>query len=154
MPAAKAKEIIMLIGIPAAGKSTFYQQRFSATHLRINRDMLKTAIRTRSLFDWCLERGQSCVLDNTNTTREVRSPWIAAANQRNIPVIGYFFQSCVEGALERNSHRQGMARIRDAGVRDHHARLELPRIEEGFADLYFVQLADDGFEVHPWRNEI
>ena len=151
---AKAKEIIMFIGIPATGKSTFYQQRFSDTHLRINRDMLKTAVRTRSLFDWCLERGQSCVLDNTNTTRDVRRPWIAAATERNIPVIGYFFQSCLQAALERNSRRQGTARIRDAGVWHHHARLELPCIEEGFASLHFVKLAGDGFEVHPWLNEI
>ncbi len=99
MPVAKAKEIIMFIGIPATGKSTFYQQRFSDTHLRINRDMLKTAVRTRSLFDWCLERGQSCVLDNTNTTRDVRRPWIAAATERNIPVIGYSFNPACKRRL-------------------------------------------------------
>jgi hypothetical protein len=53
-------EIVMFIGIPATGKSKFYQDRFAATHLRINRGMLKTAVRTSSLFEWCLERKQSC----------------------------------------------------------------------------------------------
>ena len=43
-------EIILFIDIPATGKSTFYQERFAATHLRINRDMLKTEVRTSSLF--------------------------------------------------------------------------------------------------------
>jgi predicted kinase len=47
-------EIVILMGIPASGKSTFYQQRFSTTHLRINLDMLRTRRRECSLFDWCL----------------------------------------------------------------------------------------------------
>ena len=29
-----APEMILLIGIPASGKSTFYRQRFAETHLR------------------------------------------------------------------------------------------------------------------------
>jgi len=34
-------EAIIFIGIQATGKSTFFQQRFFATHVRINLDMLK-----------------------------------------------------------------------------------------------------------------
>jgi hypothetical protein len=33
-------EAVILTGIQAAGKSTFYQERFSGTHVRINLDML------------------------------------------------------------------------------------------------------------------
>jgi len=102
-------EIILFIDIPATGKSTFYQERFAATHLRINRDMLKTEVRTSSLFEWCLERKQSCVIDNTNTSRAVRSRWINSAKEKNISVIGYFFESEVDEALERNSRRVGKA---------------------------------------------
>jgi hypothetical protein len=43
-------EIVMFIGIPATGKFSFYQDRFAASHLRINRDMLKTEVRFSSLF--------------------------------------------------------------------------------------------------------
>ena len=35
-------EIIILMGIQASGKSTFYRQKFADSHIRINLDMLKT----------------------------------------------------------------------------------------------------------------
>jgi predicted kinase len=147
-------EVLLFIGIPAAGKSTFYQERFSSTHVRINRDMLKSEARTRSLFAWCLDHGQSCVLDNTNTTQAKRTPWIAMARMKGIPVTGYFFSSALGPALTRNQLRVGNARIPDAGVRDHRARLEIPNLGEGFDRLYFVRLAEDGFQVEDWKNEI
>ncbi|MEO6727270.1 MAG: hypothetical protein ABIP14_18420 [Blastocatellia bacterium] len=40
-------EAIVFIGIQATGKSTFFQQRFFATHIRINLNMLKTGSRER-----------------------------------------------------------------------------------------------------------
>jgi predicted kinase len=147
-------EVVIFIGIPATGKSSFYQERFAASHLRINRDMLKTEARTSSLFEWCLERKQSCVIDNTNTTRVVRSRWLSAAKESGILVTGYFFESELEGALGRNSRREGAARIRDDGVRHHHSLLELPSLGEGFSSLFFVRLAGTGFEVEPWNHEI
>ena len=145
-------EVILFIGIPATGKSTFYQTRFAATHLRVSRDMLKTAARTRSLFEWCLARQQPCVLDNTNTTPSVRAYWLRSAREMGIPVTGYFFESKIADALARNRLREGAARIPDAGVIDHHGRLVVPRMDEGFAALYFVRLAEGGFEVESWNH--
>jgi len=52
---------------------------------------------------------QSCVIDNTNTSRAVRSRWINSAKEKNISVIGYFFESELDQALERNSRRVGKA---------------------------------------------
>ncbi len=144
----------MFVGIPATGKSSFYLDRFAATHLRINRDMLKTPARTYSLFEWCLLKGQSCVLDNTNSTRARRSEWIEAATSAGVPVVMYFFQSELKGALDRNSRRTGKARIPDTGVLDHHSSLELPEKGEGFSEMYFVRLVSDRFEVEDWNHEI
>jgi predicted kinase len=41
-------EAVLLVGIQGAGKSTFYQQRFFDTHVRINLDMLKTVTVTEA----------------------------------------------------------------------------------------------------------
>lgn len=147
-------EVVMLIGIPASGKSCFYRERFSSTHLRINRDMLGTKHRQESLFVWCLDHGQSCVIDNTNSTRDVRGFWIAGARKYGVELTAYFFQSRIADCLERNRCRSGRARIPDAGVLGHHSMLELPSRDEGFATLYHVALAEDGFTVTPWNNEI
>lgn len=45
---------IIFIGILATGKFTFFQQRFFATQVRINLDMLKTRNRERILLAACL----------------------------------------------------------------------------------------------------
>jgi len=35
-------EAVIFVGLQAAGKSTFYRERFFDTHVRINLDMLRT----------------------------------------------------------------------------------------------------------------
>ena len=50
-------EAVLLIGIQASGKTTFYLERFSRTHLRLNLDMLRTRRRERLLLAACLEAG-------------------------------------------------------------------------------------------------
>jgi len=144
-------EVILLVGIPASGKSSFYQRRFAMTHVRVNRDMLGTKARERSLFQWCLDHQQACVIDNTNTTREIRAQWIEPARAAGYPVICYYMQSNVMECLERNRSRLGSACIPDVGVRDHHARLEIPSLDEGYAALRFVTMSGMDFKVENWK---
>ena len=75
---------MIFIGIQGSGKSAFFKARFAETHVRINRDMLKTANRERRLFELCLETGQPCVIDNTNPLATDRAAFIAPANPRVI----------------------------------------------------------------------
>ena len=59
-------EAVILIGIQATGKSTFYKEYFYDTHVRINLDMLKTRRREDILLQACIQAKQSFVVDNTN----------------------------------------------------------------------------------------
>lgn len=63
-----APEMILLIGIPASGKSTFYRQKFSETHLQISLDILHSRAREMEVLQATLAAGKSCVIDNTNVT--------------------------------------------------------------------------------------
>jgi len=36
------RDAVIFTGIQASGKSTFYKEQFSRTHIRINLDMLRT----------------------------------------------------------------------------------------------------------------
>ena len=47
-------EAVIFIGIPATGKSTFYQERFAGTHVRVNLDLLKTRRREDRLLAACI----------------------------------------------------------------------------------------------------
>ena len=47
-------EMILLIGIPASGKSTFYRQRFAETHLQISLDILHSRVREMEVLQAAL----------------------------------------------------------------------------------------------------
>ncbi|HMV48581.1 MAG TPA: AAA family ATPase [Blastocatellia bacterium] len=148
-------EAIIFIGIQASGKSTFFQQRFFATHVRINLDMLKTRNRERILLAACLEAKQLFVIDKTNLTREARAGYISQAKAAGFSVAGYYFKSEIQAALERNRQRSGKALIPEKGILGAYRRLELPSLGEGFDRLFYVEIGANGqFLVKEWSNEV
>jgi len=136
-------EAILLIGIPGSGKSSFYKERFYGTHLRINRDMLKTRQRERALIEMRLKIKQRFVLDNVNATRGDRNEVIAAAHVARFRVIGYLFQVSTRVAVARNRERSGKAQIPLVGIFGAYKRLEPPSHAEGFDELFVVTIGPD-----------
>lgn len=148
-------EAVILIGVQASGKSSFFKERFFETHVRINLDMLKTKHRQRLLLEACLAGKQPFVVDNTNLTAEVRSGFIAVAKAAGFRVVGYYLRTNLKEALLRNSERVGTSRVAEKGLLGSHKRLQLPTLEEGFDALYYVRTTETGqFVIEEWRNEI
>ncbi|RSK39512.1 AAA family ATPase [Hymenobacter perfusus] len=148
-------QLVLFCGIQATGKSTFYQQRFFHSHVRISMDLLRTRHRERRLLELCLETQQCCVIDNTNPTQAERAVYLAAARAAGFEVVGYFFQSVAAEALVRNQQRPPERQIPDKGIRATRNRLELPTRAEGFDQLYFVRvLNNQAFDVTSWQDEI
>jgi predicted kinase len=147
------KEAVILIGIQGSGKSTFTRERFFDTHVRINLDMLRTRQREKLLFEACLESGTSFVADDTNVTRAERAAWIEPAKARGYRVLGYFFRSRVNEALDRNQRRPPSRRVPEEAIKATSGRLELPKLAEGFDQLFFVvSHHDDSFTIEDWRE--
>jgi predicted kinase len=136
-------EAIILIGIPGSGKSSFYKERFYNTHLRINRDMVKTRQRENALIEACLQINQRFVLDNVNASRAARGEIITAAHTARFRVIGYFFQISTRVAVARNKERSGKAQIPPVGIFGAYKRLEPPSRQEGFDELFVVTIGPD-----------
>ena len=148
-------EGVVFVGIQASGKSTFYREKFFDTHMRINLDMLRTRHREARFFATCLETRQAFVVDNTNPTRADRSRYLETARAEGYRIVGYYFSSRIDDSLGRNRLRPDERRVPDAGVLSTHARLELPRHDEGFDTLFYVRLAPDGgFMVDEWDDEV
>jgi len=143
---------ILLIGLQASGKSTFFMSHFYKTHLRLNMDMLKTRHREEILFNACLESKQSVVIDNTNPTIKEREKYIIGFKLHKFEVVGYYFESRIEDCLKRNSLREAKERIADIGIKGTHNKLELPKYSEGFDKLYYVSMRKDGFNIQEWKN--
>jgi predicted kinase len=148
-------EMILFIGIQGSGKSQFFRDRFYSTHVRINMDMLRTPHREQILVNACLEAQQRFVVDNTNFSREHRARYIALAKAAKFRVIGYYFSSRVTEALQRNAQRTDDARVPDVAIFGTAARLELPKLDEGFDELHFVRIAENNqFIVEDWKDEV
>ncbi len=148
-------EAVIFIGIPGSGKSTFYLEKFYNTHVRINLDMLKTRHREKAFLDACVQARQSFVVDNTNITLAERARYIPLARQAGFRVVGYFFQTKLGSALERNQQRSGKAAIPSTGVVARYRRLELPEYSEGFDELFYVRIdaVTNKFIIEEWKNE-
>lgn len=146
-------EAIIFCGIQGTGKSTFFTERFFATHVRINLDMLRTRHRESILVRACLDASQAFVVDNTNPTRADRARYILPAREAGFRVVGYYFRSVPVEALSRNAHRSGTQRIPDRGILGTFTRLEVPSLSEGFDELHYVRMLDQGtFAVMPWQD--
>lgn len=147
-------EAILFIGLPGAGKSTFYKERFYDTHLRLNLDMLKTRHRERLLLQACIDSQTRFVVDNTNVLRAERKIYIDAARAAGYRVIGYFFRSRVDECLKRNDQRQGARRLPLKAILGFAGRMERPSLDEGFDEIHYVWIdGPRGFVVEAWRDE-
>ena len=145
------KNMIILIGLQGSGKSTFYEKHLAGTYVRVNLDTLKTRHRESLLIRECLEQGKSFAIDNTNPTREDRARYIPIAKDQGYHVIGYFLESKLKNCIARNALREGKARVPDNAIAATSNKLELPSLEEGFDELYFVKNDGTAMTVVPWR---
>lgn len=146
--------MIIFCGIQATGKSTFYKERFFNSHIRISMDLLNTRNKESKFLELSFATQSRVVIDNTNPGKADREKYIRLANENRYKVIGYYFQSKLDTAIERNKTRIGMEKISDAGLRGTYAKLEIPTFDEGFNELYYVELSNNNFIIKEWSDEV
>lgn len=147
-------EAVIFVGIQASGKSTFYKEHFFNSHLRISNDLLKTKNRERRMFKFCFDTSMPLVIDNTNVTVEIRARYIALLREHGYRIKCYYFKSDLVRCLQWNGQRQGTACIPEVGIFGTHKRLEIPRLSEGFDELYYVDWVDGNRVVKDWNSEV
>jgi predicted kinase len=135
-------ELVILIGIPGSGKTTWYRQNAAATHVHVSKDLMadvrnKDTLQQKLIGD-ALMAGQSVVVDNTNPTAIVRAALIALGKRHGARVIGYFFDTPPKVAFVRNKQREGKARVPDAAVFVTAKKLVRPEMSEGFDELHVI----------------
>jgi predicted kinase len=147
-------ECVIFVGLPASGKTTFFQQRFAATHRHISKDhwpnAAKKDARQAQLIRAALSAGVPVVVDNTSPAVEDRAKIIDLARAFEARVIGYYFTATTREAVGRNRGREGKQRVPDVAIFTTAKRMVPPTREEGFDELYRVAIGADGqFAVAP-----
>jgi predicted kinase len=140
-------ECVILVGLPAAGKTTFYQRHFAATHTHVSKDLWPNAAgrdaRQRRAIDEALAAGRCVVVDNTNPTEVDRAALIAIARTHGAQVIAYFFDVSTRTAIARNETRAGRGKVPKVAIFTVAKRLQRPTLTEGFDQLFRIEFGDD-----------
>jgi len=135
-------QLILLIGLPGSGKSTYYRAHFAATHAHVSKDLMPNARRRDDRqereIEAALAVGKSVVVDNTNPSRDVRAPLIALGRRHGARIVAVYFETDVRTAIMRNRQREGKARVPDVAIFATRKKLMPPTLEEGFDEVRVI----------------
>jgi len=113
-------ELVIFVGLPGAGKSTYYAAHFAQTHMQVSKDLMPNARRRDDkqtlAIGKALEEGKNVVIDNTNPSSDIRAPLIALGKRHNARIIACYFECSVRAAIVRNRQRQGKGRVPDVAI--------------------------------------
>jgi predicted kinase len=153
-------ELIILIGLQASGKSTFYRTRFADTHVHISKDLLNSSKsqsknqKQAERIERAFQEQRLVVVDNTNVTVQDRLLLIDIGRRYNATIIGYYFEPDVLTSRTRNKERTGKAQVPDKAIFITAYKIEPPTYEEGFDTLYYVRAGRDSTNMnHTWEIE-
>eukprot|EP01127_Copromyxa_protea_P000063 TRINITY_DN1005_c0_g1_i2.p1 TRINITY_DN1005_c0_g1~~TRINITY_DN1005_c0_g1_i2.p1 ORF type:complete len:542 (+),score=105.58 TRINITY_DN1005_c0_g1_i2:2337-3962(+) len=135
------QEMILNIGPPASGKSTFTKKFLIPNgYMWINQDTYKTAEKCYTFASQALADKRSVAIDNTNPDRKSREKWITLAKQYNIPVRVLLFDTPLEVAHHLNKYREKLTDGQTAAVPEiayavFKSRYEAPELSEGIQEI-------------------
>lgn len=144
-------EVAILVGLPGAGKTSFYRARLAGSHVHVSKDVIghgKDAGRRQlELLTQALRERRSVAVDNTNPRAEDRAPLIALARAGGARVVAYVLDTTPKESAARNRARTGRERVPNVAVFVTAKRLQPPTAAEGFDAVYRVRAEGGGFDV-------
>lgn len=149
------QEIIILIGFPGSGKTTYWREKLS-DYIRISLYDLIHMVGgnkkvAKKLELKCIERtldmGFSVVIDRVNLTRRRRKKIIDFAGKKKVPVRAIWFSVEEHIWQERNKRRivagkEASTRVPEDKIEDMKKEFEEPLMNEGFDELVIVRSSD------------
>ena len=129
--------MVVLIGIPAAGKTTVARTLFSS-HETVSLDKLSN--RTRNAEDKLLmslcKRGVDIVIDAANIDKLKRKRYLRFAKDYGYEISAVMIDTSLDTALARNDARE--RKVPEGAIRSYCEKLEYPHVDEGFAQIFIM----------------
>jgi predicted kinase len=136
-------ELVVLMGLQGAGKSSFFRYRFSGTHEIVSKDLMKNrkakSVQQEKLVRQFLSANRSVVVDNTNINFKDRQDLISIASHYNAKTILYYFPLTVPESLTRNKG-ENRKEVPPVAIYSAAKALVEPDLSEGFDEIYLVHM--------------
>ncbi|CAG8490528.1 21222_t:CDS:10, partial [Racocetra persica] len=149
LPAGKC-EMVILVGYPASGKSTFAKRWLvNDGYVHVNQDALKTKQKCIKACETALKENKSVVIDNTNPSIEGRKQYIDIAKQYGVPVRCFWFQASEALARHNNMYRYFISTnevrpLPEIAFNVYKSKFSEPKLEEGFQEIKHINFIFEG----------
>lgn len=136
----KQKTLIIMVGFPGSGKSTFIK-KYLPHMTRINNDTMKKK-QIDTLLKESLENGKSIVIDNTNPSAIARSTFIKVTQPYNYTIVAIHIQTDKDLSMHNNMYRsltEGVTKVPSIVYNIYKKKFVLPAEEEGFNNIMKIK---------------
>ena len=156
----KFGKLIMMVGIPGSGKSTWINENKDKYDAVISRDRIRFSLLKEGedyfareddvfkLFIWEINmslfnrrNGGTVFADATHLNKKARAKVLNAITKHIQPdeIECVWLDTELDTAIERNEQREGRARVPRGVIRRMYFSMEEPRLEEGFNKITIIR---------------
>ncbi|XP_033833465.1 bifunctional polynucleotide phosphatase/kinase [Periophthalmus magnuspinnatus] len=135
-------EIIVAVGYPASGKSTFFHSHvIPKGYVYVNRDTLGSWQSCVAACERTLKEGRSVAVDNTNPDPESRKRYLDVAKAAGVPCRCFQFTASLEQAKHNNRFREMTpsetkhVKVNDMVFYSYKKHFVAPTLSEGFSEI-------------------
>lgn len=129
-------EVVVMVGLPGCGKSTWVKSHLAGTHVVVSKDLWPNArhkeLRQQRAIAEALDAGLDVVVDHTNPSPLQRAAIVGVARRYGATTRAVYLDTPLDDCLTRNSARCRQAAVPEADILATRRRLVPPSVAEGF----------------------
>ena len=147
-------KMYIMIGMPGCGKSYYIKQHAKEGEVIVSRDTIRFNMlkddepyfaKEKAVYKEFIRQinaavadGRDVWVDQTSINRGSRNKLFANISKPN-EVIGIYFTTPLETAIERNAQRTGRAFVPQDAIINMYNSMEKPELDEGFTEIMEVE---------------
>lgn len=150
-------EVILMVGSPASGKSSFCKQNLLPSgYIHVNRDNLGSWQKCIQLVRDSLKNNKRVVVDNTNKDKESRLRFIEVAKSFKVPCRCFHMKVEKSRAMHNNKFREltkeEHVNVTDIIIHSFYKGFQEPSVEEGFDEIVELKCVPE-FGDNEYKNK-